>query len=67
MAVWVLLVVPFVIVLLLNAYDGAMAAALPGIQRKPTIPGTIGSLLLVPGVVLHVVLMVRRGAAKHKS
>lgn len=53
---WSLLIIPFVAASVLNGYDGAM-----GIPAQSTIPQPIGSLLLLPAVILHIVLMVRRG------
>lgn len=57
---WLLLIVPFIFISLVNGYDGFMRGALPGQAMQPTLPPA-ASVLLLPAIILHVVLMVRRG------
>jgi hypothetical protein len=63
---WALLIIPFWAVSALNAYDGAMASLMPQSASGPTSNREIASLFLLPAVVLHFVLMLRRGMAKSK-
>ena len=60
-----LLIVPFWVVSAFNGFDGAMSGM--GLAQGPTIPPLVGSLLLLPAVALHFVLMLRRGAPKSKT
>ena len=64
---WILLIVPVWVVLGLNAYDGAMATILPTLANSPTISREVGSSLLLLAAMLHLVLMLRRGASKSKA
>lgn len=63
---WLLLIVPFVLVSLANGYDGFMRATLPGAEMPPTLPPAV-SILMLPAMILHVVLMVRRGKGASAS
>lgn len=64
---WVLLITPLVLVPLFAGYDSGMRAALSDPELGPTVNPTFGALLMLPAIVLHTVLMVRRGSRKPKA
>lgn len=61
---WLMLVFLFLAVSAFNALDGAMRAGQAELVNTPTINPMINALLLLPAVVLHFVLLLRRGAPK---
>ena len=64
---WLLLTVLFLAVSAFNALDGVMRSGSIELEQTPIINPMVNALLLLPAVVLHFVLLLRRGAPKSQA
>ena len=63
---WLMLIAVFLAVCAFNALDGFMDTGMAG-ANGPTLNRTVGALLMLPAVILHFVLLLRRGrSALHR-
>lgn len=63
---WLMLIALFLAVCAFNALDGFMRSGMAG-ANAPTLNPTVGALLMFPAVILHFVLLLRRGSVKSQA
>ena len=63
---WLMLIAVFLAVCAFNALDGFMRTGMAGVNA-PTLNPTVGGMLMLPAVILHFVLLLRRGSVEPQA